>query len=166
MKLSIAEVNAMSGDGFVLAFGGVAEHSPWVARQAASARPFPSREAMIQAFADALKGAPRDAQLALLRAHPDLGARGGLSEESSHEQTGAGLGNLSIDERSRLSELNRLYRSKFGFPFILAVRGAIPQQILTHFAERVDHSAAAELAIALGEVSRIIRFRIEDRIGP
>ena len=121
---------------------------------------------MIQAFADAVHGASRDSQLALLCAHPELGSRAGLSASLPREQTGAGLGDLSGDESSRFDELNRRYKSKFGFPFILAVRGATRPQILGHFAERLNHSADAEFAIALGEVCRIIRFRIEDRLEP
>jgi OHCU decarboxylase len=166
MKPSIAEINAMSAGDFAAAFGGVAEHSPWVARHAASARPFASRAVMIQAFTNAVQGASREAQLALLRAHPDLGTRAGLTEDSSREQAGAGLDGLPSNELSRFDHLNRHYKSKFDFPFILAVKGATRQQILDGFSGRVNNSADDEFAIALGEVCRIFRFRIEDRVEP
>jgi 2-oxo-4-hydroxy-4-carboxy-5-ureidoimidazoline decarboxylase len=166
MTLSIAEVNAMSTADLVAAFGDVAENAPWVARHASDVRPFASRDAMVRAFADAVRAAPRASQLALLRAHPDLGTRLPLTGESSREQAAAGLGSLPADEAARLDALNRSYRSKFAFPFILAVRNATRAEILASFSERLNHSPDDEFATALGEVCRILRFRIEDRVTP
>jgi OHCU decarboxylase len=163
---SIAEINAMSGGDFVAAFGDVAEHSPWVARHVAGARPFAAREAMVQAFADAVHEASRESKLALLRAHPDLGGRRGLTPDSLREQADAGLDHLDAGELSRLEHLNSSYKAKFDFPFILAVKGATRQQILAAFTERMNHSARQEFAVALSEVCRIFRFRIEDRVEP
>jgi OHCU decarboxylase len=163
--ISITEVNAMSTSDFVTAFGEVAEHSPWVARHAADRRPFASREAMVQAFAEAVRSAPRASRLALLRAHPDLGARIRLTRDSSREQAAAGLGSLSREEGIRFDQLNRSYRAKFDFPFILAVRNATPAQIVASFSERLTHSPEDEFLTAVSEVCRILRFRIEDRVA-
>ena len=166
LPLPVDAVNRMPAAAFVDRFGDVAEHSPWVAERAAGARPFATREAMVAAFADALLRAPRADQLALLRAHPDLAGRAAIAEESKREQAGAGLGTLTPEEFGRFSDLNARYRDHFGFPFILAVKGATKSDILAAFAERIDNDPAAELATALAQVCRIFRFRIEDRVLP
>jgi 2-oxo-4-hydroxy-4-carboxy-5-ureidoimidazoline decarboxylase len=160
------EVNAMSADAFVGAFGDVAEHSPWVAEAAAQQRPFASRDQMIAAFETAVKGAPVEDQLALIRAHPDLATRARLTEDSSREQQGAGLSTLTPEEFARFTALNDSYKQRFGFPFIFAVKGATKHQILASFEERVHREKEAEFAMALSQVCRIFRFRIEDRVAP
>jgi len=163
---TIQQVNALSSTEFEKAFGDVAEHSPWVARNAAGDRPFVSRESMVRAFHDAVHSASETAQLALIRAHPDLASKARLTNDSNREQAQAGLDSLTAEEFARFTHLNELYKSKFDFPFIFAVRGANKQQILASFAERVNHSKAEEFAIALEQVCRIFRFRIEDRVAP
>lgn len=162
--ISLAEVNAMSTDVFIAAFGDVAEHSPWVARNAAGLRPFASREAIVEAFSGAVMAATQTAQLALIRAHPDLGTRARLTADSSREQTGAGLDTLSQEEFARFTHLNEYYKAKFDFPFIFAVQGASKHQILASFEERVNHLPDDEFQLALAQICRIFRFRIEDRV--
>jgi 2-oxo-4-hydroxy-4-carboxy-5-ureidoimidazoline decarboxylase len=168
--IPIEAVNRMTRADFVAAFGDVAELSPWVAEQAAIARPFANRRAMGEAFLDAVFDADPPTQLALVRAHPDLAGRaavaGELQPESRKEQAGAGLDRLAVEEFARFSELNAAYREKFGFPFIFAVRGADKHAILKAFEERMDNDAEAELAAAIRQVANIIGFRIEDRIAP
>lgn len=168
--LDLPTINAMSKDAFVARFGDVAEHSPWVAERATVRRPFASREAMIAAFERVVREAGEAERLALLRAHPDLTGRaavaGMLTADSRKEQTGAGLDRLSPDEFARFTDLNSRYRTRFGIPFILAVKGAGKDQILASFAERIDNDAAVEHAEALNQVCRILRFRIEERVAP
>jgi 2-oxo-4-hydroxy-4-carboxy-5-ureidoimidazoline decarboxylase len=163
---TLQQVNELSAAAFEAAFGDVAEHSPWVARNAAGVRPFKSREAMVNAFHDVVLSASETAQLALIRAHPDLATKARLTDDSTREQAQAGLGTLSKEEFSRFTHLNEFYKSKFDFPFIFAVRGATKQQILASFAKRVNHSKEDEFAMALEQVCRIFRFRIEDRVAP
>jgi 2-oxo-4-hydroxy-4-carboxy-5-ureidoimidazoline decarboxylase len=163
--MTIADVNALAPVDFIARFGDVAEHSPWVAREAFAQRPFADRDAMIEAFATALRSANRDAQLALIRAHPDLATKARLTEDSSREQAGAGLDTLSQEEFARFTTLNAAYKGTFGFPFIFAVRGATKQMILAAFAERVSQSPEAEFATAIAQICRIFRFRIEDRVA-
>ena len=163
---ALAEVNAMAPEKFIAAFGDVAEHSPWVARHAAAVRPFASREAMIAAFVAALNGASREAQLALIRAHPDLATKAKLTADSSREQAGAGLSSLTPEEFARFTHLNDFYKAKFDFPFIFAVRGATKHQILASFAERVNNAPEEEFATAIAQICRIFGFRIEDRVSP
>lgn len=163
---SLAEINAMMPAQFIEAFGDVAEHSPWVAREAAAFRPFTSRELLIEAFAWALRSANTDAQLALIRAHPDLATKASLTDDSSREQAGAGLNALTADEFARFTKLNDAYKAKFAFPFIFAVKGATKQMILAAFEARVNNIPENEFQTALEQISRIFRFRIEDRVAP
>jgi OHCU decarboxylase len=166
--LTIEAVNAMSPTEFVAAFGNVAEHTPWVAERAARTRPFRDRRAMIDAFAEEVHQASPAEKLALLRAHPDLAGRaaiaGEVAEDSRREQAGAGLDRLTEAEFARFSRINDAYRSKFGFPFILAVKGATKDRILESYAERIDRDPDAELAMAISEVVKIIGLRLEERV--
>ncbi len=164
--MSLAEINAMPVNVFVAAFGDVAEHSPWVARRAAKDRPFAGPDAMAAAFTTAVAAASHRKQLELLRAHPDLAAKARLTGESLREQSSVGLDTLTEEELARFTELNTLYKTKFKFPFILAVKDATKQQILESFEERVNNPAEVEFATAIAQVNRILRFRIEDRVLP
>ncbi len=167
--MTLDQVNALDRDDFVAVFGDVAEHSPWVAEHAAIRRPFIDREAMAEAFIDAIFDAGEAEKLALVRAHPDLAGRtavsGHLAEESKREQAGAGLDKLTAEEFARFTELNDAYRARFQFPFILAVKGADRHQILQSFQKRIGSDPEAELAMAIRQVARIVTFRIEDRVA-
>lgn len=162
---ALAQVNVMSVPDFTAAFGDVAEHSPWVAEQALAKRPFASRDGMIEAFVAAVKAAPEAMQLSLIRAHPDLATKARLTDDSTREQAGAGLNTLTADEFARFTELNTAYKARFGFPFIFAVKGATKHMILESFESRVNNSKEAEFDMALQQVCRIFRFRIEDRVS-
>jgi 2-oxo-4-hydroxy-4-carboxy-5-ureidoimidazoline decarboxylase len=163
---TIDAINAMSVEDFVAAFGDVAEHSPWMAHKAAEARPFASRDAMVAAFEAALRRSDEAAQLALIRAHPDLATRAKLTRDSSREQAGAGLDSLTPDEFSRFTDCNKAHWEKYGFPFIFAVKGATKHDILAAFTARNGNTPAAERAVTLDQICRIFRFRIEDRVAP
>ena len=168
--IPIDAANLMTREAFVAAFGDVAEHSPWVAERAATARPFADRRTMAEAFLDAIFDADPPTQLALVRAHPDLAGRvaiaGELLPASRKEQAGAGLDKLTAAEFARFTALNEAYRAKFGFPFIFAVKGADKHKILKAFEARIENDPEAELAAAIRQVGNIIGFRIEDRIAP
>ena len=163
--INIDDVNAMSPEAFLESFGDVAEHSPWVAREAASHRPFRNREDMIGQFEQALRAANAEAQLALIRAHPDLATKAKLTEDSTKEQAGAGLNTLTAEEFARFTSLNDRYKQRFGFPFIFAVKGATKHMILDAFAARVGNAPDVEMETALAQICRIFRFRLEDRVS-
>lgn len=169
-RISLDAVNRMDEATFVAAFGDVAEHAPWVAAEAARCRPYATREAMIDAFAAAVADADPEQQKTLLLAHPDLAGKaavaGGLSEDSRKEQAGAGLDRLTPEEFARFTEMNQAYRKRHGIPFIYALRGASKDDIFAAFADRLDNRPDAEFSRAIGEVERIIQFRIEDRVQP
>jgi 2-oxo-4-hydroxy-4-carboxy-5-ureidoimidazoline decarboxylase len=166
--ISDDELRRLERERFVELFGDVFEHSPWVAEQAFDAGPFHSLEALHRAMVEALRRAPRARQLALIRAHPDLAGRaavrGGLTAASSAEQAGAGLDQCTPAEFERFHELNDRYRKRFGFPFILAVKGKSRRQILAAFEERLANSLEAEFEEALTQIARIARFRLDDLI--
>ena len=168
--LMIDAVNTFDAAAFAARFGDIAEVSPWVAEAAFASRPFLDREALVDAFTAAVRVAPHERQLALLRAHPDLAGRaavaGDIAAESRREQAGAGLDRLTAEEFARFQGLNARYRERFGFPFIFAVKGATKEAILAAFEARIDNDADTERATALANVERILRFRIEDRVAP
>ena len=163
--MNIADLNAMDRAAFVATLSGIFEHSPWVAEGACLARPVASVDALHAAMVAAVRNATAERQLALLRAHPELAGkaaiRGELTTDSASEQSGAGLNQCSLEEFARLTALNAAYNAKFGFPFILAVKGYDRAGILGEFARRVEHDRTTEFEIALAQVARIARFRLD-----
>jgi 2-oxo-4-hydroxy-4-carboxy-5-ureidoimidazoline decarboxylase len=162
---TLEALNASNRDGFVDAVGWVFEHSPWVAEQAWSQRPFRSLDALLQVMTAAVANADRELQLELLRAHPDLGARARMSDASTGEQTGAGLDHLSRDEFDRLQRLNTAYRERFGFPFLFAVKGSTRHDVLAALERRLGCSVVEEFDEALRQVYRIAEFRLRDALA-
>lgn len=162
--IPLAELNSTTRETFVGHLGGVFEHSPWVAERAYHRRPFATRDALHAAMVAAVNEAGLDQQLALLRAHPELAGRaavqGDMTEHSTQEQGGSGLLHCSPGEFARLQELNRAYGERFGFPFIIAVRGLDRAAIIDAFARRLGNTREAELAEALQQIARITGLRI------
>jgi OHCU decarboxylase len=149
--------------------GGLFEHSPWVAEAAWQRRPFATVAELEAALEAAMRETPRERQLELIRAHPELAGReaekGTLTRESSSEQASAGLGELTADELEALRRLNRAYRERFGFPLIVCVREHTKDSILAWGAARLEHSREQEIEIALGEIAKIARLRLADLLG-
>jgi 2-oxo-4-hydroxy-4-carboxy-5-ureidoimidazoline decarboxylase len=166
--ISLDELRHLDTARFVELFGGVFEHAPWVAEQAVDAGPFHTIEALHGAMVEALRRAPRERQLALIRAHPHLAGRaaiaGELSAASSAEQAGAGLDQCAPTEFERFHKLNHEYQEKFRFPFILAVKGKTRAEIIAAFEQRLDNLPGAEFDEALNQIARIARFRLEDLV--
>lgn len=166
------EPAALGKAAFVERFGGVYEHSPWIAAAAWDAG-LPAGAAdpavLAAALARAVEAAPEAAQEALLLAHPDLAGRlaiaGDLTAASASEQAGAGLDRLSPEEFGAFTRANETYRTKFGFPFIIAVRGLTRHDILAAFDRRIGNDRAAEFRTALDEVHKIARLRINAMAG-
>ena len=162
--MTIADLNSLELAQFISAIGWVFEHSPWVAERAWRMRPFPDAQALHRAMVDQVERSLPEEQLALLRAHPDLGTRARVSEASSAEQAGAGLDQLTQAEFERLRRLNEDYRHKFGFPFLFAVKGSTKHDILGALERRARSSPEEEYLVALDQVYRIARFRLEDTL--
>lgn len=157
-------MNSLDRTAFTDAVGWVFECSPWVAKRAWHSRPFPTVDALHNAMFAEVENASRDEQIALLRAHPDLGSRTRLSDPSTAEQAGAGLDHLTEAAFDKLQRLNAHYRDKFGFPFLLAVKGNTMHDILLALEARVEHDSEQEFEEALRQVSRIARFRLESAV--
>src|SRR5262245_5196437 len=160
--LTLAEVNSMGRAEFVGRFGAIYEKSPWVAETAWNARPFADRDALETALAQVVRNASHAQQLELLHLHPRLGTRLALAGYSRSEQAGAGLLEASAAERTELEQLNNVYESKFGFPFILAVRNANSRSILDSCRTRINHDTKSEFDESLRQVFRIAHFRLSD----
>jgi 2-oxo-4-hydroxy-4-carboxy-5-ureidoimidazoline decarboxylase len=178
--MTLADLNAKDRAGFVEAVGWAFEESPWVADRAWAKRPFASLDELHDVMVSIVTGASQDEQLALLRAHPDLGAVGvkpdstgrvrlqadrEMSGASQREQTGAGLDSMTRAQLDRLQSLNAVYREKFGFPFLFAVKGSTTEDILNALERRLPSARGVEQQEALRQVSRIARFRLEDVIS-
>lgn len=164
--MTLADLNACEKRQFVDAVGWAFEHSPWVADRAWPARPFGSIDDLHDALTREMFEATPDEQLALLRAHPDLGARARMSDASTTEQAGAGLDSLTPRQYERLQALNTEYRRRFGFPFLYAVKGSTIEQILAALEERVRSDTNVEFTEAMRQVSRIARFRLDGLVTP
>lgn len=166
--ISLAAVNAMSRDEFVQSIGRIFDHSSWIADAAWQHRPFASIEALHTAMMDVIIQAGPERQTDLIVAHPELGAlkaaRDSLTAESRREQSGAGFDLMSPEEARQLDQLNRDYKARFGFPFIMAVKGKSRQEILAAMRARMMRSASAEFALALAEIAKISSFRLHDLI--
>ena len=169
MPIRIADINAMRPAEFVAALGGVFEHSPWIAERAFAIRPFADTAALHAAMVDVVRGASRDEQLGLLRAHPELAGReaqsGTLTAHSTAEQRSAGLNALSREEMDRVVRLNRAYREQFGFPFIIAVRRHTKDGIFAEFERRLGNDAESERRECLEQVNVITRLRLDALIA-
>ncbi|MGJ7041155.1 OHCU decarboxylase [Shinella sp. BE166] len=153
---------------FLARFGGVFEHSPFIAERALDAGavvPPLTADGVHAALTDAFRKASAAEQLGVLKAHPDLAGKlaiaGGLTEDSRKEQAGAGLDRLSQDEHARFTALNAAYVEKFGFPFIIAVKGLTKDDILAAFEARVGNTADEEFETAKTQVERIALLRLK-----
>lgn len=164
MHLMLSAINEMTKEQFVEALGAIFEHSPWVAEEAYGAGPFRSADELHDAMVKAVIQAPAEKKLALFREHPDLATRIKIGEYSTKEQQGAGLDRLTAEEFEAFSSINREYTGKFGFPFILAVRGKSKSDILAAMEARIGNGPEEEADEALWQIARITKFRLQDLI--
>lgn len=163
-RLTVEELNQADEEEFVEALDGIYEESPWVAEQVLSERPFDSVKELRRAMKRVVRDASRERRLELLRAHPDLGERTEMTEESREEQASAGLDQLGRDQYEAFQRLNETYHEEFGFPFIMAVKGESPKAIRVAMEARIDHSRPEEFRTALDEVDEIAALRLEEQI--
>jgi OHCU decarboxylase len=159
-------VNELDRAAFVERFGPLFEHSPWVAEAAWRDRPFSDREELYGALVAAMYAAPRERKLALIRAHPDLAGKaavdGTLTESSTREQAAAGLDRLTPGEYEAFTRTNAAYRERFGFPLVVCAREHTKESILRVASERLANSEDEEIRVALEEIAKIARLRLED----
>jgi len=164
--MDIQEANSLAPAAFIETFGGIYEHSAWVAEAVLASRPFATVAELTTAMAKAVVDAGPGPQLELLRAHPDLAGRladtGELTAESTAEQKAAGLDDMSIETKTALVELNAAYLDRFGFPFVICARLNDADSILAAIRQRQDHSVETEMATALAEVDKIAELRLRE----
>jgi OHCU decarboxylase len=161
-------INELDKAAFVERFGPLFEHSPWVAEAAFRDRPFADREELYEALVAAMYAAPMERKLALIRAHPDLAGKaaieGTLTDSSTREQASAGLDRLTPDEYDAFTSTNTAYRERFGFPFVVCAREHTKESILRVASERLANTEDEEIRVALEEIAKIARLRLEDAL--
>lgn len=174
MAITLEQVNTAPREQALQLLDGLYEHSPWVAEKALDARPFRSLAHLKHAMAQVLRGAGKDAQVKLIQAHPELAGKAmvskSLTAESTSEQGKAGLADCTPEEFATLQKLNADYNAKFGFPFILAVRGPrgsglSRQQIIETFARRLLNHPDFELQENLRNIHRVVELRLNDKFA-
>jgi len=160
--------SSLSREAFVAAFADIYEHSPWVAEQAydlGQGADLDQIETLHARMSNILLSADHARQLAVINAHPDLAGKaavqGQLTEASTHEQAGAGIHQCSAEEFQRFTELNSVYKARFAFPFIMAVKGSDRHQILAAFETRIHNPVDTEFTCALAEINKIAMFRLQ-----
>ena len=172
--VTLDQVNAASAADMARLLDGIYEHSPWIPQRAAARAPFASLAQLKHALVQAVREASRDEQLGLIRAHPELAGKAmvarTLTAESTNEQGKAGLTACTPEEFARIQQLNADYNARFGFPFILAVRGPRgtglgKAEIISTFARRLANLPDVEFAEALRNIHRIAEIRLDDRFG-
>ena len=167
--MKFGDLNASDRAGFVDALGAIFEHSPWVVDRAWQRRPFAAADDLMTAMLAVVEAASDDEKLGLIRAHPDLAGKaartGALTEHSASEQAGVGLNRLPDEEFARFHHLNDAYKARFGFSFVIAVRGQTRETVLAAFEARLKNDLAAEKAEALRNIGLIARFRLEDMLA-
>src|ERR1700692_4364031 len=166
---TLSDLNACSKDEFVAALSNIFEYSPWIAEQAASARPFAGVKQLFAAMKAAVdRGAP-ELRLALIKAHPDLANKtqraAGLTAESNDEQNSVGLDRLSDAEYEAFERVNNAYRTKFGFPYIVSVRRHTKDSILRDFERRLPNDANTETQASIEEICRSAALRLDQLVA-
>jgi 2-oxo-4-hydroxy-4-carboxy-5-ureidoimidazoline decarboxylase len=164
-QITLSELNECSSADFVAALANIFEHSPWIAEQAAMARPFRGVRQLFDAMVAVVEGATPEARLTLIKAHPDLANKtqraAGLTVESNAEQNSVGLDRLSDAEYEAFERLNNAYRAKFAIPYIVCVRRHTRDSILRDFERRLPNDASTEAATSIAEICRIAALRLD-----
>ncbi len=163
---SVKHLKQLNLDEFVNRYGGIYEHSPWVAEETHEiAGEIEDVGELATVFAMCVEQATNGKKLALIRAHPDLAGKaaisGALTEESSVEQASAGIDQCSEEEYQQFQDLNDQYKDKFGFPFVMAVRESDLQEILAAFQRRLENGSQTEFDTAIREIHKIARLRLQ-----
>ncbi|TAI63323.1 2-oxo-4-hydroxy-4-carboxy-5-ureidoimidazoline decarboxylase [Bradyrhizobium sp. Leo170] len=168
MSITTADLNSYTRDEFVTALANIFEHSPWIAEQVATQRPFAGVNALFAAMKAAVERAPAELLIALIKLHPDLADKtqraAGLTAESDAEQNSAGLDRLSDAEYDAFERVNNAYRSKFGFPYIVCVRRHTRDSILRDFERRLPNDVPAEIQRSVEEICRIAALRLDQLV--
>lgn len=162
---NIDEINQTNHEEFMVITEGIFEHSPWIAKKVEEAKPFSTLQHLHQEMITIVENSSYEEKLTLIKAHPNLGERVAMTMDSTKEQSGAGLQNLTPEEYEQFISMNQLYMEKFGFPFILAVRGKDKHQIYQSMKSRIRNSNDIEFQTALAEIYKIAGLRLQERFS-
>lgn len=164
----VDELNSMSQEKFEQALGHIFEKAPWVIQQAGENRPYKGFVALYEGIIEPLKTANPDVLLALIQSHPNLACKGirseGITAHSQSEQSGAGLDQCTQEEADTLLKLNQAYQQKFGFPFMLAIKGYNKAEIIEQFQMRINNDKQQEFDGALQQVYKVVLWRLLDTV--
>lgn len=161
--IDIYQINQSTHEQFMEMTDGIFEQSPWIAEKAEIEKPFSSIQQLYEEMVAVVERSSFEKKLALIKAHPNLGDRVAMSKESIQEQKGAGLQDLTPVEYAQFMSMNQRYIKKFGFPFILAVRGKNKEEIYQTLETRIHHSKEFEIQTALSEIYKIAQLRFMER---
>ncbi|MEL6455759.1 MAG: 2-oxo-4-hydroxy-4-carboxy-5-ureidoimidazoline decarboxylase [Cyanobacteria bacterium J06623_5] len=164
MNNSIEAINQMTQAEFVQRFGHIFEETPTVAKTAWTARPFTKLDDLHKKMVAVVHRMSPAEKLALIRAHPELGAKAEMADASVQEQASAGLNRLNAKDYQKIQTLNAAYKEKFGFPFVVAVKGMSVKDVIAAMETRVGSEREEEVARSLAEIYKIARFRLESTI--
>lgn len=168
--LTLATLNSCAPDAFVAALAEIWEHAPWVPESVVQQRPFASPAALHGAMVAVVAALDEPARVAFYAGHPELAGadarRGTMTDDSVAEQGTLALANLDAAAAQRWDALNKAYRTRFGFPFILCIRRHTRASALRAFEQRLQNDRATELAAALDEIAAITRLRLDQRLAP
>lgn len=160
--MNIGKLNAADSEWCVKKLDGIFEHAPWIVRQAMNRRPFNSKDALFQAMKAIVLSATVKQKEQLILAHPRLGGTGKMTALSGREQQQAGFHHMEKNESAAFAALNMAYERRFGFPFIMAIRGRSRQEINRAIHKRMNNSRQDEFNTAIDEIIKIARFRFDD----
>ena len=161
---SIDKFNKLSKAEFISIFRNIFEKTEWIAAQAYALKPFNNFEELFSKMMEIFENSEKENHLEILNAHPDLAVEKKLTDDSKKEQNSANLNQCSEEEFKELKELNERYKKKFGFPFIIAVKGKNRQEILVNFRKRIINTTDLELEEAKQQVKKIATFRLREII--
>ena len=159
---SIEKVNQLSENEFISTFGNIFEKTNWIANKAFSLRPYKDFDDLISTIIKIYENSSKEDCITIFNAHPELVVEKKLTEDSHKEQKGANLNRCNNEEFSEFKNLNIEYRIKFGFPFIIAVKGKNKKEILNNFRKRISSEPEIEFNEAIKQVKKIASLRLED----
>ena len=156
------KINNLSKPEFISTFGNIFEKTDWIAEKAYQMKPFDSLDELISKMMEVFDNSKKEKHLEILNAHPDLVIEKKLTYESKKEQKNSNLNQCSDDEFKEFTKLNTDYKKKFGFPFIIAVKGKNKNEILNNFKKRIQNDLNSEFIEAKNQVKKIASFRLKD----
>ena len=161
---SIDKVNKLSKSDFISIFGNVFEKTEWIAQKSYDLKPYKNFEELFAKMMEVFENIEKEKHLEILNAHPNLAVEKKLTSDSKNEQKNASLNQCTNEEFIEFKKLNKEYKVKFGFPFIIAVKGKNKEEILNSFRQRITNNINLEFEEAKGQVKKIARFRLSEII--